>query len=76
MSLINEARKLYGRVQTVSMTDIGIIVCCERGVWLKDVPSPVYQALRTLNFKPYLVKFHDSGNYIITDGKGKCVTSL
>ena len=76
MSLIYDAYKQYGKVETVSMTDTGIIICCERGIWLKDAPSPVYEALKTINFKPYIVKFHDSGHYIITDGKGKCVTSL
>ena len=76
MSLIYEAYKKYGKVLTVSMTDTGVIVCCENGVLLKDVPSPVYDKLRSLEFKPYIIKFHDSGHFIITDGKNKCVTSL
>lgn len=76
MPVIFEAYKKYGKVLTVSMSETGTIVCCERGILLKDVPSPVYNALKSLPFKPYMVKFHDSGHYIITDGKGKCVTNL
>lgn len=76
MSLIYEAYKKYGKVLTVSMTDTGVIVCCENGVLLKDVPSPVYDELRSIKFKPYIIKFHDSGHFIITDGKNRCVTSL
>lgn len=65
-----------GNVLTVSMTNTGLIVCCENGVYLKNVPQKVYNALKTIKFKPYFVKFHDSGHYLITDGKGTAVTSL
>lgn len=71
-----ELNKIHGPIETITMTDTGFIACGMFGVYLKDVPSSVYNVLKTISFKPYFVKFHDSGHYLITNGDGKAITNL
>ena len=44
------------------------MICCERGVYYKDIPTNVEEALKEQDFRPRVVKFTDSGTYLITDG--------
>ena len=53
------------------MTNKGIVICCDGGVYYKDIPTNVETALKEQDFHPKVVKFTDSGTYLITDGDKK-----
>lgn len=73
-AIITEAKEKFGSVQAVSITTKGIVVCCVNGVLFKGVPRNVAENI--LEFvkdgrRPKVVKFTDSGTFLITDGESK-----
>ena len=74
--IIDKAKNLYGKVACVYMTNLSTIVCCEKGIYCKDIPSNVYNKLLQINFKPLVIKYSDLGLYLITEGDRKYVTNL
>lgn len=68
-TFILEAKKKYGFVYSVSITNMGIVVCCEDGIAYKNIPSKVLERMKNLNGHPRVVKFTDSGTCIVTDEK-------
>ena len=65
--LIEKASALYGEVVSVHVSDRGRAVCCVNGVLCDNVPSALFEQLKTLGFKPRYVKFTDDGKYIVTN---------
>lgn len=73
-AIITEAKEKFGSVQAVSITTKGIVVCCVNGVLFKGAPRNVAENI--LEFvkdgrRPKVVKFTDSGTFLITDGESK-----
>lgn len=68
---VDQAVEVYGKAYSVTMTNVGVLVCCERGVYLRNVPSTLVDELSKLKFVPRVIKFTDSGLYLITDGKSE-----
>lgn len=66
---IERADKKYGGVYSVTMTENGLIVCCNRGVYYKNIPKNLAEALNELYWIPKYIKFTDGGTYLITDGQ-------
>lgn len=72
-----EAKKRYGYIESISITNKGVIVVCEKGIYLHNVPTRVYEKLIQMTaWRPIRVKFTDSGTYIITDGKSRYSTFM
>lgn len=67
------ARDKYGSIHSVSLSNKGVIVCAERGVCFKNIPTGTYARLKiaAAQFKIRFVKFTDTGTCLITDGKSE-----
>jgi serine/threonine-protein kinase len=68
---IETARKKYGEVYSVSMTNKAVVICCRNGVYYKNVPQKLADDLCQLYWIPKYIKFTDGATYLITDGKSK-----
>lgn len=69
-SNIIAARDLYGQIKTVCTTSMGICIVCDRGVYYKNIPKNLATKLNSLDYKPYIITFTDSGTYIIANEDG------
>ncbi len=65
---LQRAYDKFGTIRSCSVTNKGFVACCDRGVYYKDIPTNVETALKEQDFRPKVVKFTDSGTYLITDG--------
>lgn len=68
---LRAAAEKYGTIRSCCVTNKGIVICCDRGVYYKDIPTNVEEAIKDQDFRPRVVKFTDSGTYLITDGEKK-----
>ena len=71
-SIISEATNMFGHVQAVSITTKGIVVCCANGVLFKGIPKNLAEKILSFvkdGHRPKVVKFTDSGTFLITDGE-------
>lgn len=78
MNIIKYAENEYGSIHSVSLSNKGVIVCAERGVYFNNIPSIVCDMMKNALriFKIKVVRFTDSGTCLITDGKSKVIHSL
>ena len=65
---LKRAYEKFGTIRSCCVTNKGIVVCCDGGVYYKDIPTNVETAIKEQDFHPQIVKFTDSGTYLITDG--------
>ena len=65
-SNMKKAKSLYGFIKDVCVTNQGICVVCERGIYYYNIPTKLAEALEQCNFRPDHVVFTDSGTYLIT----------
>lgn len=63
------ANEKFGMILSVCTTKKGIVVCCKNGVYYEGIPSNVEEKLKELDYIPRIVKYTDSGTYLITDGE-------
>lgn len=70
-NFITKAEDLYGAVNYAYITNKGMIACCKHGVYYRNIPSNLAEALKKLTFKPKVIKFTDNGLYLITDGESQ-----
>lgn len=70
-NFILKAEELYEEVYYAYITNYGMIACCKNGVYYKNIPSNLAEALKKLTFKPKVIKFTDNGLYLITDGESQ-----
>lgn len=70
-NFILKAEELYEEVCYAYITNNGMIACCKDGVYYKNIPSNLAEALKKLTFKPKVIKFTDNGLYLITDGESQ-----
>ena len=67
MSNMKKASEKYGHVKYACVTNRGLIVVCEKGIFYSNVPTNLEVALKSINFRPDKVVFTDSGTYLITN---------
>lgn len=48
------------------VTNKGICVVCQRGIYYYNIPSNLETELKSLEYRPDHVTFTDSGTYLIT----------
>ena len=66
-----------GRILTGHLTDNGVAIVCENGVYLYgDVPKALPETIRKTTFPIYRVKFADDGAYFLSDKEGSCSFGL
>jgi WD40 repeat protein len=66
-----------GRILTGHLTDKGVAIVCENGVYLYgDVPNVLPETIKKTTFRIYRVKFADDGAYFISDKEGSCLFGL
>ena len=67
-SNLQKAIDKFGTIRSVCITNKGIVICCDGGVYYQNIPSNVEEAIKEQDFRPRVVKYTDSGTYLITDG--------
>lgn len=69
---VKKAGKLYGDQKSIALTDQGVVVCCENGVYYQNIPNEVIEGidqwLRNGRI-PARISFTDSGAYFISNDK-------
>lgn len=65
---MKRAAEKFGTIYSCCVTNRGIIVCCSRGVYYKDIPNNIETAMKKQSFRIKYAKYTDSGTYLITDG--------
>jgi len=66
-----------GRILTGHLTDNGVAIVCENGVYLYgDFPAALPETIKKTTFRIYRVKFADDGAYFISDKAGSCSFGL
>ena len=63
------AKDKYGYIYSACTTEEGVIFCCERGVYYSNIPTILENKLKSLSWKPKIIKFTDYGTFIVTDGE-------
>lgn len=68
--VIKSAIELYGRINSVCISNRGTLVTCTKGIFYVNVPSNVIDRLKKQNFTPTVIRYTDSGTFVAFDGKG------
>ncbi len=68
---LKRALEKFGTIRSCCVTNKGIVICCDRGVYYKEIPTNLETALKEQSFRIKVVKYTDSGTYLITDGEKK-----
>lgn len=63
---IEKAMSLYGHVKYVCVTNLGICIVCNNGIYYNNVPKKLEEKLQGLSFHPSRVVYTDSGTFLIT----------
>lgn len=58
----------YGKVLSADISGSAFILCCERGIVGSLVPSSVIDVIKEMSYMPKVIKFSQSGHYLITNG--------
>ena len=67
LSNLKKATEKYGHVKYACVTNRGLIVVCENGIFYSNIPTNLEVKLKSINFRPDKVVFTDSGTYLITN---------
>lgn len=70
LSNMRSANDKYGPIKHVCITDKGICVVCQNGIYYDNIPSNLEAKLKSIDFHPDHVAFTDSGTYLITTESG------
>lgn len=66
LSRYNPIHTKFGKAISCSMTDVGFVVCYERGVYADNIPRSLANKLnKERTWIPDYIKFEDSGQYFI-----------
>jgi hypothetical protein len=64
------AKDKYGTIKDVCITNKGICVVCQNGIYYDNIPSNVEEKLKSIDFHPDHVAYTDSGTFLITTESG------
>ncbi len=66
LSRYNPIHDKFGKAKSCDMTDVGFVVCYERGVYADNIPRSLANKLnKERTWMPDYIKFEDSGQYFI-----------
>lgn len=69
-SNMDVAKEKYGTIKDVCITNKGICVVCQNGIYYDNIPSNVEEKLKSIDFHPDHVAYTDSGTFLITTESG------
>lgn len=70
-SNMKKAYELYGSIKDVCVTNKGICVVCQNGIYYSNIPSNLEEKLKNLDYHPDHVTYTDSGTFLITTESGR-----
>lgn len=65
-NVLKDAHSKYGFIYSAFASDGAIVVCCEKGVYYKNLPINIVQEIQRLTWIPSDIKFTNTGLYIIS----------
>lgn len=70
-NIVAEAKNKYGKIRSAHVINPDkLIICCEEGVYFRNVPSNLADKLRTISYIPRVAKFNLHGGFFISNGTG------
>lgn len=70
-SILEKARGLFGNLRKACLSNKGICILCDCGVYYENIPQIVADELKILNFRPENIFFTDSGHYFFSNDNGR-----
>lgn len=81
MSIMEKAVNRFGRIEDVCITDLGICLICQKGIYYYNIPSNLEKDIKEITVKPNElgikdgkmpdhIRFTDSGTFLITHEQG------
>ena len=67
MTNLKKASEKYGHIKYASITNRGLVVVCENGIYYSNIPTNLEVKLKSISFRPDKIVFTDSGTYLITN---------
>ena len=66
---VRQAKNKFGKILSACVTNLGgCVLCCDRGVYFKSIPSSAADILKKVDYIPRYVKVTSYGRYFISDG--------
>lgn len=69
-SNMKKACDLYGSIKNVCITNLGICVVCQNGIYYSNIPTKLEERLKSIDYHPDHVTYTDSGTFLITTESG------
>lgn len=66
--ILAAAAERFGHINAVCITNIGIMVTCNKGAYYWDVPTNVIERMKKMTSTPTLIRYTDSGTYMALNG--------
>ena len=67
---MTKAKDMYGQIKDVCITNKGITVVCQNGIYYHNIPTSVEERLKTCTERPDHIRFTDSGTFLISYENG------
>lgn len=67
LSNMKQASEKYGHVKYACVTNKGLIVVCQNGIYYSNIPTNLEVKLKSTSFRPDKIVFTDSGTFLITN---------
>ena len=64
------AKDMFGQLKDVCITNKGITVVCQNGIYYHNIPTSVEERLKTCTERPDHIRFTDSGTFLISYENG------
>lgn len=65
-----KAKDMFGQLKDVCITNKGITVVCQNGIYYNNIPTSVEERLKTCTERPDHIRFTDSGTFLISYENG------
>ena len=65
-----KAKDMFGQLKDVCITNKGITVVCQNGIYYHNIPTSVEERLKTCTERPDHIRFTDSGTFLISYENG------
>lgn len=65
-----KAKDMFGQIKDVCITNKGITVVCQNGIYYHNIPTSVEERLKTCTERPDHIRFTDSGTFLISYENG------
>lgn len=65
-----KAKDMFGQIKDVCITNKGITVVCQNGIYYHNIPTSVEERLKTCTERPDHIRFTDCGTFLISYENG------